>query len=191
MADINLSLIRRCKARDQEAFSLLLSRHERYLYRLCYSYLRHQDNTLDAVQEIFIKVFKSIGQFDESKDFLPWLKRIAVNTCLNYKRDEGRRYHLSLDFAGDDQGAFIEGAAAAEDVEDKVISRSVQEEIQRCLGLLPPAPRIVLTLRYLEDLSCQEIAALLEQPVGTVKNSLFRARNLLKTVLQQQGLVEV
>lgn len=191
VADINQNLIRRSKERDQEAFSLLLSRHEGYLFRLCYGYLRNKEDALDVIQEVFIKVFRNIGQFDESKDFLPWLKRIAVNTCLNYKRDQGKRTHLSLDYNGEEAWSFIEGVAAGEDVENTVMTLTVREGIHKCLDLLPPAPRIVLTLRYLEDLSCQEIAVLLEQPVGTVKNSLFRARNLLKIVLQQQGLMEV
>lgn len=82
MADISINLIRRCKARDQEAFTLLFSRHEGYLYRLCYSYLRKKEDTLDIMQEIFLRIFKSIDSFDEEKDFLPWLKKNR-RSCLS------------------------------------------------------------------------------------------------------------
>ncbi|MEL7566127.1 MAG: RNA polymerase sigma factor [Dehalobacterium sp.] len=191
MADISINLIRRCKAREQEAFSLLFSRHDSFLYHLCYSYLGNKEDALDVIQEIYFKVFKNIDSFDEERSFLPWLKKIAVHTCLNYKRDMGKRQHLSLDFEDEMNGSFYEKFVAEEDVEEEVISLSMKEAIRSGLDLLPPAPRLILTLRYLEEMSCQEIAVTLEQPMGTVKNSLFRARNLLKAILLKQGLLEV
>lgn len=191
MADISINLIRRCKAREQEAFSLLFSRHESLLYRLCYSYLRNKEDALDVMQEIYFKVFKNIDSFDEERSFLPWLKKIAVHSCLNYQRDRGKRQHLSLDFEDETGGTFYEKVVSEENVEDEVINLSMQEAIRTGLDLLPPAPRLIFTLRYLEEMSCQEIALTLEQPLGTVKNSLFRARNLLKAILLKQGLLEV
>lgn len=191
MADISIHLIRRCKAREQEAFTLLFSRHDSYLYRLCYGYLRNKEDALDVMQEIYFKVFKHINSFDEEKNFLPWLKKIAVHACLNYKRDMGKRQHLSLDYEAEISGSFYERFVSEEDVEEEVMGLNMKEAIRSGLDLLPPAPRLILTLRYLEEMSCHEIAVLLEQPVGTVKSSLFRARNLLKAILLKQGLLEV
>lgn len=191
MADININLIRRCKAREQEAFSLLFSRHDSFLYRLCYSYLGNKEDALDVIQEIYFKVFKNIDSFDEGRNFLPWLKKISIHTCLNYKRDMSKKQHLSLDFEDEMSGPFYKRFVAEEDVEEEVISLSMREVIRSGLVLLPPAPRLILTLRYLEEMSCQEISVVLEQPVGTVKSSLFRARNLLKDILLKRGLLEV
>lgn len=191
MADINLHLIRRCKENDREAFSLLLARHEGYLYRLCYSYLHNKEDALDVVQEIFIKVIRNINSFDENRDFAPWLKKIAINTSLNYLRDSQKKNHLSLDYENEGNATFLETLAADDNLEEKIVQKSTRDSIQKCMEHLPPHYRIVLTLRYLEDLSYQEIATLLEQPLGTVKNSLFRARSLLKETMQKTGLLEV
>jgi RNA polymerase sigma-70 factor (ECF subfamily) len=191
VADINLSLIRRCKRRDREAFSLLLSRYEGDLFRLCCKYLGNKEDALDAVQDIFIKVFKNIGSFDESREFLPWLKRIAVNTCLNYRRDKGKKQHLSLDYENEKGWSIVQSISAAENVEEQVAGLTAQAAIREGLALLPPGPRMVLTLHYLEGFSYQEMAEILNQPLGTVKNSLFRARGLLKSVLLRKGLLEV
>lgn len=191
VADISISLIRKCKGQDREAFSLLLSRYEGYLYRLCFNYLRNQEDTLDVIQEVFIKVFRSIDTFDESRDFLPWLRRITVNACLNYLRNKNRKFHLSLDFEKEDQWSLNTAKSESEDVAEKVVRLTTDAAIRDCLDLLPPGPRMILTLRYVENMSCQEIADVLEQPLGTVKSSLFRARAQLKKVLEQNGLLEV
>ena len=191
MNDININLIRRCKNKESEAFHLLLARHEGYLYRVCFSYIRNKEDALDVIQEVFIKVFRNISSFDESKDFLPWLKKIAINTCINYLRTSTRHQHLSLDFSNDNEWTCLEQVAASDDVEDYVITMSMQEILRKSIELLPPGPRMVLTLHYMEDLSCQEIAELLTQPLGTVKNSLFRARGLLKKIVLEKGLLEV
>lgn len=191
MADISINLIRRCKAREPEAFSLLFSKHDRYLYRLCCSYLGNKEDTLDIMQEIYLRVFKNIDSFDEERDFLPWLRKIAVHVCLNYKRDMGKRRHLSLDCEAENWGSFYQGLTAVADVEEAVVRLTVKEAIRAAMDRLPPAPRLILVLRYQEGMSCREIAAILDQPLGTVKSNLFRARNLLKAILGQQGLLEV
>lgn len=189
MVDISISIIKKCKARDKEAFTLLFSRYEGYLYRLCYHYVQNKEDALDIMQEIFIKVFRGIDTFDENRDFLPWLKKVAVNTCLNYLRDKDKKFHLSLDFEKEDQWSFQ--LNTTEDIADKVIRHTTGDTIRKCMDLLPPGPRMVLTLKYAQDMSCQGIAEILDKPVGTVKNSLFRARSQLKTVLEQHGLLEV
>lgn len=193
MIDISINIIRKCKARDKDAFNLLFSRYEGYLYRLCYHYLQNKEDALDVMQEIFIKVFRSIDTFDESRDFPPWLKKIAVNTCLNYLRDKDRKFHLSLDYEKEDQWAFSQTRTGTgnEDIAEQVIKHTTGDAIRKCMDQLPPGPRMVLTLRYVQEMSCQEIAEILDKPVGTVKNSLFRARSHLKTVLEQYGLMEV
>lgn len=191
MPDINQSLLRRCKTMDREAFNQLFSRYEGYLYRLCCKYLGNKEDALDMMQEIFLKVFHSIHQFDDNRDFLPWLKRIAVNTCLNHSRDQAKARHLSLDFTTEEGWNFYESLSADDRVEDQVIGQITGESVRECLKLLPPAARMVLVMHYMEGASCQEIAATLEQPLGTVKNNLFRARGLLKKILDRKGYLEV
>jgi RNA polymerase sigma-70 factor, ECF subfamily len=190
--DIAVSLIRRCKNKDGEAFNLLIKKHERYLYQICYRFTFDKDEALDIMQEIYIKIFHSLDSYDEKRPFLPWLKRIAVNTCLNYKRDRLKGQGLSLEGSCQEEGmSLLEVLAAEDDPEKTAILHNTQEIIMASMKKLPEQYRMALTLRYLEEMSYEEIAAALDQPLGTVKNRIFRARNLLKTILQSHGILEV
>ncbi|HHU77011.1 MAG TPA: RNA polymerase sigma factor [Firmicutes bacterium] len=80
-----INLIRRCKNNEKEAFNDLLARHEHYLFKLCYGLTRDRDEALDIMQETYI--FRNIHRFDENRPFLPWLRKIAINSCLNYRQD--------------------------------------------------------------------------------------------------------
>lgn len=191
MTDVNINLIRRCRAGDREAFAQLLSRHQGYLYRLCYGYLGRQEDALDVMQEVYIKVFRYLESFDEEREFRPWLKRIAINSCLNYRRQRNKEQPLSLERENEEGWSLLENLPAGDDVEEQVIGHTIQEDVRKCLELLPAGARMVITLHYFEDMPCREIAVLLDQPLGTVKNSLFRARKLIKDLLAKEQLLEV
>lgn len=189
--DIAVSLIRRCKNHDREAFNLLLKNHEKYLYNICYRFTYDKDESLDIMQEIYIKIFRSIKGFDEKQSFLPWLKRIAINTCLNYKRDNLKVQNLSLEESIQKEGmALLDVLSAPDDTENTVIVHNTQEILKDSIKKLPEQYRMTLTLRYLEEMSYEEIAKALDQPLGTVKSNIFRARNLLKKSLQTHGILE-
>ena len=79
-----INLVKRCKNNDEDALNALLSHYEGYLYRTCYSFTRNKEESLDMMQEIYIKVFRGLERFDETRPLLPWLKRIAVNTMINH-----------------------------------------------------------------------------------------------------------
>lgn len=191
--DINVSLIKRCKNNERAAFDSLLGKYEGYLYKICYGYTFNQDEALDIMQEVYIKIFRNIHGFDETRPFLPWLKKIAINTCLNYKRDNKKLPQLSLDLETGEDGSstLLDCIAAADDTEETAVFHETQEIIIKSLQELPDNYRLPLTLRYLEKMSYEEIAATLKQPLGTVKNSVFRARNILKKSLQSHGILEV
>jgi RNA polymerase sigma-70 factor (ECF subfamily) len=191
--DINVSLIKRCKNNERAAFDSLLGKYEGYLYNVCYGYTFNQDEALDMMQEVYIKIFRNIHGFDENRPFLPWLKRIAINTCLNYKRDNKKLPQLSLDLeTGEDESStLLDCIAAADDTEETAVFHETQEIVIKSLQELPDNYRLPLTLRYLENMNYEEIAAALKQPVGTVKNSVFRARNIMKKSLQAYGILEV
>jgi len=190
--DINVSLIRRCKNNERAAFDILLGKYERYLYNICYGYTFNQDEALDIMQEIYIKIFRNIHSFDETRPFLPWLKRIAINTCLNYKRDNKKLPKLSLDLETDDEkSSLLDQIASADDTEETAIFHETQDLVIKSLQEIPDNYRLPLTLRYLENMSYEEIATILKQPIGTVKNSVYRARNIMKKSLQAHGILEV
>ncbi len=189
--DISVNLIRKCKKMDRDAFDILLGFYETQLYRLCFSYARNHESSMDILQEVLIKVFRSINSFDESRPFWPWLKRIAINTCLNYKRDQQKHLYAALDNIDLDKPDLINIVDSRTDIENEAVAKDMKRLIEEAIIKLPDSYRMVLTLRYLEDMSYKDIAYNLDQPVGTVKSNLCRARNMLREELESSGLLEV
>ena len=160
----------------------MISRHEAYLYQICYNYTRNKEEALDIMQEVYIKIFRSIYSFDENRPLFPWLKKITINTLINHKR-KSRLEESPLQFEPD--------LADGTNIEEEVISCDTRNIINRLIAELPDVYRMVLTLRYHENMSYDDIAEVLEQPLGTVKSNLYRARNLLRQRMQACELLEV
>lgn len=177
-----VNLIRRCKNKDEDAYNQLISQHEAYLYRICYNYTRNKEEALDVMQEVYIKIFRGIHTFDENRPFIPWLKKITVNTLVNQRRNN------RLDETLLDQDSHL---ADKTNIEEQVISRDTGSIINELIAELPEAYRLAITLRYHEEMSYDEIASALEQPLGTVKSNVYRARSLLRQKMQTCELLEV
>lgn len=179
---VEAGVIARCKKHEKAAFVELFKTYERYLYKLCFSYVQNEPDALDLTQEVYIKVFRNISSYDEKLPFHPWFRAVAVNTCLNFKRT-CRYDSVSLNDSEEDGKALEEVIAAQKDVESEIMDRELGRLIRENLSCLKPKHRMVLVLRYYEGLSYEEIAALLNEPLGTVKTNIHRARNLLKEKL--------
>jgi RNA polymerase sigma-70 factor (ECF subfamily) len=187
---VEASIIIRCKKHEKAAFVELFKMYERYLYKLCYSYVQNEQDALDMAQEVYIKVFKNISKFDVKMPFHPWFRTVAVNTCLNFKRT--CRYDaVSLDARDEDEKSLEGVIADPKDVEAEVLDKELGRMIRENLECLKPKHRMVLILRYYEGLSYEEIAAVLLEPLGTVKTDIYRARNILKEKLRDVLGMEV
>ena len=81
-----VNLIRQCKKNDENAYNQLLSQYDAYLYRICYNYTRNKEEALDMMQEVYIRIFRGLKTFDETRPLLPWLKRVTVNTLINQSK---------------------------------------------------------------------------------------------------------
>lgn len=181
--DIDKNLISRCKKYDKSALIELFEIYEKYLYKLCYSYTQSEPDALDLVQEIYIKIFNNINKFDESMPFHPWLRRISINTCLNFKRTiKSNVISLNEDFNKD---FTLEDTIASNfNVEDEIEKIDLKRIIKENLKTLPENYRLAIILRYYENLSYAEIAELICKPLGTVKTEIYRAKSLLKKKLE-------
>ena len=191
-----VNLIRRCKNNDEDAYNQLLRQYEAYLYRICYSYTRNKEEALDLMQEVYIKIFRGLRTFDESRPLLPWLKKIAINTLINH-RNKNRVAETSLDGNWSTENDDHQNAnpqkylAAATNIEEQVIEIDTQNIINNLIVELPEAYRIALTLRYNEEMSYDEIASVLDLPLSTIKNNIYRARKMLRQKMQACELLEV
>jgi RNA polymerase sigma-70 factor (ECF subfamily) len=181
--NIDKSIIARCKKNDKNAFAELFKLYQNYLFKLCYSYVQNEQLTLDLMQEIYIKIYNNINKYDEKYPFHPWLRRVAVNTCINEKRKKTPNV-IALD-SGKEEFALENQLAASDDTHKEIEKQELAAIIKEHINRLPEKQRMVVILRYYEDLSYEEIAELLKLPMGTVKTDLYRAKNALKNKLYE------
>ncbi|KJB88823.1 RNA polymerase [Paenibacillus sp. E194] len=156
---------RACKG-DKDAFGTLIRTYEAPLYRVAKSIVHSDEDCADAIQEAVLKAYRSIHSLREPKYFKTWLVRILVNECRTLLRKKKQ----TVPFV-ELQHSKAE-ASEYEHIETLEIVNALEEDL-----------RIVVTLFYIEDLPLKEVADMLDQPVGTVKSRLFRARNKLADML--------
>lgn len=163
-------LVDRFVAGDRRAFDELMRAHENRVFAVCLRILADREAALDAVQETFITVYRKAGQFSGLSSFSTWLYRVAVNTCYDLLR-RGRR-HQATPLPDTHDPADPRG-------EDALTSAELRPDLEAALAGLADEFRTALVLSDLEGLPLQEIADVLDVPVGTVKSRVFRARRLL------------
>lgn len=176
---VGSSILFSCKEGNKQAFAELFKSYEKYLFNLCMGYTGNEYDALDLVQETFIKVYRNFDKYDIDRPFHPWIRKVAVNTCLNFKR-ERKRNIISLNAFTQNNIAIEEIIASDEDLESEIEKIDLERIIKNQMKALSDKQKMVITLRYFEDLSYAEIAKTMDQPIGTVKTDLYRARNVLK-----------
>jgi RNA polymerase sigma-70 factor (ECF subfamily) len=179
--NIDQGILQKCKKNDKNAFAELFKFYQNYLFKLCYSYIQNEQAALDLMQEIYIKLYKNFEKYDEKYPFHPWLRRVAVNTCINEKRKQLPMV-VPL-YTGQQELNLEEQLAAADDTQDEVEKQDMAVVIKQHINCLPEKQRMVIILRYYEDLSYEEISELMNIPLGTVKTHLYRGKNALKNLL--------
>ncbi|MCX8711038.1 RNA polymerase sigma factor RpoE [Gilliamella sp. B2969] len=164
---------------DKNAFNLLVLRYQNKLAHLVSRYVLASEIP-DVVQETFIKAYRSLSLFKGESIFYTWLYRIAVNTAKNYLISQGRRPPSSDIDASEAEG--YEGADSLRDLdnpESLVLSKEVEKVVFDAIEALPDDLRTAITLREIDGLSYEEIAEIMDTPVGTVRSRIFRARDII------------
>ena len=178
-------LVKRAGKGDQRAFELLVNKYQHRLFALISRYVRDQDEVQDVAQEAFIKAWKALPRFRGDSAFYTWLYRIAVNTAKNYLVAQGRRPPGSdIDVADAEQ--FI-GSGGLQDIgtpDAKLMSDELKANINATIDALPQELKTAVTLREFEGLSYEDIAAVMDCPVGTVRSRIFRAREAIDQAIR-------
>ena len=172
-------LIERFKKGDSTAFEELVRAYQDRVYNLCRYMLRDPRDGQDAAQDVFLKAYRALGGFKPDSSLYTWIYRIAVNTCLDYKRKSRREAlkHKSL----------AEASRSAEPFSPQTHeSKDAAEAIQQALASLKEQSRAVIVLREIEELSYEEIAQVLNISVGAVKSRVSRAREELRHILRKK-----
>ncbi len=189
MSELERSLLRRLRDRDERAFRELLELHRDRVYNITFRMLGNSAEAEDVAQEVFISVFKTIDQFREESKFSTWLYRVAVNHCKNRIKYLARRHDKKreeLDETSHGANGAIHGAPVRDPQPDRALEGAQMERLlQEAIGNLDDDHRIVVVLRDIEDLSIEEICDITGLPDGTVKSRLHRARLALRKKLQR------
>jgi RNA polymerase sigma-70 factor (ECF subfamily) len=178
------SLIERILEGDRDLFGVLMSRYEKRLVNYVYRITHRYEEAHDLAQEIFVKVYLALDRFDPKYQFSTWLFRIAQNSAIDALRKKAiSEVPLSRPTEDEPQGKDREfadgGISPYRALKNKQLSAAIDVAVEE----LPPDYRELIQLRHFAELSYEEIAAMKQLPLGTVKNKLFRARNLLKEAL--------
>ncbi|WP_332776160.1 RNA polymerase sigma factor RpoE [Polaromonas sp.] len=193
--DSDAMLVERAVAGDQRAFELLVIKYQRRIQRLIGRMVRDVDLVEDISQETFIRAYRALAQFRGEAQFYTWLYRIAVNTAKKSLMDLKRDPTVSenaFKSSDDDETSPLENELTSSETPDAVLaSKEIAEMVSSAMDALPEELRQAITLREIEGLSYDEIAEVMNCPIGTVRSRIFRAREAIsekvKPLLESQS----
>lgn len=187
--ELERDLIDKTKSGDQRAFNQLVHLYYNHVYRTVYGVLRHEENSKDVTQKVWIKVWNKIDTFKGDSAFTTWVYRISTFTALDFIRSNKKHQKLdSIDASEDEEG--IKPIQIASDVSDDqprsyTRKKEIMEAFQKALTKLNESQRAALTLREIEGLSYEEIADILDCKIGTVMSRIFNARKAIQQDMEE------
>lgn len=186
-------MLKLCKNKRRKGFEFLYQKYEKYIYFICKKYVFSKEDARDLLQEIFIKIYRFSESIDEERPILPWIKKIAVNTCINYLRDTKKeKDKIYFEVKNEGKGNSIENKVSDLKMPDEnIIYNDTKNKLEFHINNLPCGIKKVFVLRHIKKMSYKEISQCLDIPEGTVKTYIYRARDVLKKNLLQDGILEV
>ncbi|MHB1360432.1 MAG: RNA polymerase sigma factor RpoE [Rhodocyclaceae bacterium] len=179
-------LVERVQSGDQEAFGLLVSKYQRKLLRLVMRFVRDAAEAEDVTQEAFIKAYRALPGFRGESAFYTWLYRIGVNAAKNWLVARGRRMSTVSEITDEEATDINDGGLLRDDAtpEQLLMSKQIGETVNAAMDALPEDLRTAIALREIEGMSYEEIAQVMDCPIGTVRSRIFRARDAIAARLR-------
>jgi RNA polymerase sigma-70 factor (ECF subfamily) len=174
------AMISRCQQGDQEALKEIFDKYHKKVYRIAYGVVRQREEALDIVQEVFIKLFRSIKNFKGRSQFYTYLYRMVMNTAIDHARKAGRQFISSLD----EEGSFEPSDNIEKGPERVLLQKELEERVKSAMDKLPAEQRAALTFRDVEGLSYQEMAEAMGCSIGTVMSRLHYGRKRIQELLK-------
>ena len=179
--EIDQQLVVRVQHGDKQAFGLLVAKYQRKLIRLLARMIRDPAEVEDVAQEAFIKAYRALPNFRGESAFYTWLYRIGVNTAKNYLASKGRHVPTTTEVEAEDAEGYESGELLRDnDSPERLLqTQQIGETVSAAMESLPDELRTAIVLREIEGLSYDEIAAVMDCPIGTVRSRIFRAREAI------------
>lgn len=184
--DADRLLVERVQAGDKQAFGLLVAKYQRKLARLVGRMVRDPAEVEDIVQDSFIRAYRALPGFRNDSAFYTWLYRIGVNTAKNWLLTHGRKFSATSHMDGEegDSVSQTELLQDSDTPERLLMTRQIGETVNAAMEALPEDLRNAIMLREIDGLSYEEIAQVMDCPIGTVRSRIFRARDAISAKLR-------
>jgi RNA polymerase sigma-70 factor (ECF subfamily) len=188
LSEEDARLLRGLRAGIETAYEELLNRYQQPIFGIVYRLLGDQNDASDVVQEIFLKIFRSVHSFKERSSLRTWIYRIAVNEAHNHRRwfSRHKKHEVAMDREDGEHGIFEIAPDPGPSPFDFALDRETHLLIERALEELSPVFRTAVVLRDIEGLGYEEIADILQISLGTVKSRILRGREALRRVLSER-----
>jgi len=184
---IETRLAKLSRGGDRRAFAELVELYKDKIYHLGYRMLNQKQEAEDIVQETFLRVYMNLERYDENQKFSTWIYRIATNLCIDRLRKRKPSYSIDAEVT-DGETTDWHALLASKDAgpDEELILSETQTNIREAIQTLPEKYKAVVVLRYLHDMSLQEIADVLNMPVTTIKTRVHRGREFLRKKLESE-----
>ena len=184
--EVDQQLVERAQRGDKRAFEMLVEKYQRKLARLVSRLVRDPGEAEDVTQEAFIKAYRALPSFRGDSAFYTWLYRIGINTAKNYLVATGRRAPTSTEVDAEEAEGFESGEQLRDinTPESLLLTKEIATTVNAAIESLPEELRSAIQLRELEGMSYEEIAKLMDCPIGTVRSRIFRAREAIADKLK-------
>ncbi|CAG0909349.1 unnamed protein product [Cyprideis torosa] len=184
-AEADAELVKRVQAGDKSAFDLLVRKYQNKIINLIGRYISDHALAMDVAQETFIKAYRGLKNFRGDSAFYTWLYRIAINAAKNQLVSSNRHAPaIGVDVSDAEQFTDATWLRHEDSPERMLLSDEIQHHIIDTIENLPEDLRLAITLREIEGMSYEEIAAAMECPIGTVRSRIFRARERIDAILE-------
>ena len=187
--ETDADLVRRARAGDQRALSLLMARHKHWVYRFVRRYVGDADEAYDVVQDAFVAAMSNLHRYDPERPFDVWLRRIALNKCRDRARRDAVRRAFGLSRKGPEETEAVADPAAG--AEQTVASSAALKALDQAIAALPSALKEPLVLTVLEGLSQKEAGAVLGLSAKAVEVRVYRAKRQLAEMLDREAMTEL
>jgi RNA polymerase sigma-70 factor (ECF subfamily) len=182
-------LILRAKKGDMQAFEKLIYRYDKHVLAIAASYRHSKEDAKDIYQEVFIRVYKGLNNFEGKSEFSTWLYRIATNVCLTFSSWRKKHTYASIDqeFPADEDGngqSLSDKLADESSTDQQLMDKEISLQIRQAMESLSPQQKMVFTLKHYQDLKIKEIADMMKCSEGTVKKYLFTATQKMRDKLK-------